>query len=470
MRLKYQLFLTLLAASAVLIALMYVISSWSFSRGFLEYVKQNEKERLAYVSGELIDRYQEEGDWAWANRQSLRSIVGFTNRVVESGDSERSRGSRRGRRPLILADADKQILVGRIRPDRPMQWLPLKNDKTVVGYLVTPTFESIDRRFDQVFERKQKKALGLTALAMIVISGLLSIPLAGRIVRPLLTVNHAVGEITSGSYDHRVNINRRDEIGDLANNINLLGTKLEQNRDARQRWIAEISHELRTPLAVLRGELEAVQDGVRTLDEETVESLHGEVLSLGRLIDDLHTLSVSDVGALDYRLEPLNINTFLGNFLDSHQDVFAEKSLSLNRSFDSHTAVAIAQADSQRMEQLFSNLLQNTCRYTNKGGQLHVGLRIQGSNTAIAAAQETIVIDWYDSSPGVEAEALPKLFDPLYRTEMSRNREYGGTGLGLAIAKRIVEAHQGQITATESSLGGLHIAIELPVTLTARRT
>ena len=470
MKIKYQLFLTLLATSALLIALMYVISSLSFSRGFLEYVKQNEKDRLALVAEELIERYQEEGDWKWVNRKSLRNISGFTNRRADSAHSDQPARSRRGRPPLILADADRQILFGRIRSDRPKQWLPLESDKTVIGYLVAPTFQSIDRRFDKVFESKQKKALGLTALAMIVISGLLSIPLAGRIVRPLLKVNHAVGEISGGSYDHRVNINRRDEIGDLANNINSLGTKLEQNRDARQRWIAEISHELRTPLAVLRGEIEAVQDGVRTLDKQAVESLHGEVLSLGRLIDDLHTLSVSDVGALDYRFEALNLSTFLGAFLDSHQDMISEKSLSLNRSFDSNTAKSVTQTDSQRMEQLFSNLLQNTCRYTDEGGQLHVGLRIKGSKRDISAGQEIIIIDWYDSSPGVEAEALSKLFDPLYRTEMSRNREYGGTGLGLAIAERIVEAHQGKISASESSLGGLHITIELPIARSERRT
>jgi len=470
MRLKYQLFLTLLAASAVLIALMYVISSWSFSRGFLEYVKQNEKDRWQAVSEQLIERHNEEGDWVWANRRSLRSINGFTHYQRKPSDAEQTGRNRHGRRPLIIADADKQIIVGNIRPDRPIQWLPLKNDESVIGYLVVPTVESIDRRFDQIFERKQKKALGLTALVMIVISGLLSIPLAGRIVRPLLTVNHAVGEISRGSYEHQININRRDEIGDLANNINLLGTKLKQNRDARQRWIAEISHELRTPLAVLRGEIEAVQDGVRTLDKQAVESLHGEVLSLGRLIDDLHTLSVSDVGALDYRFEALNPNNILGDFLDSHRDVIEDKSLSLTRSFDANTTMSLMQADSQRMEQLFSNLLQNTCRYTDTGGQLHVELQILKSESAIAASQNAIVINWYDSSPGVEVEALPKLFDPLYRTEISRNREYGGTGLGLAIAKRIVEAHQGYITASESSLGGLHITIELPVTRTARST
>lgn len=475
MRLKYQLFLTLLAASAVLIALMYVISSWSFSRGFLEYVNQNEADRLEHVAEQLVERFEEEDDWQWADGRALKRIEGFagakrgedrgraSNRRTAPDNGGVGQRSRQGgpSRPLILTDADKQPVFGELKSDKPMQWLSLESDGRVVGYLVTPKLGRVDRQFDKVFEQKQKKTLGLTALAMIVLSGLLSIPLASRIVKPLLTVNSAVGEISGGNYAHRVDVNRNDEIGDLANKINSLGNSLEQNREARQRWIAEISHELRTPLAVLRGEIEAVQDGVRTMDKQAVASLHSEVLSLGRLIDDLHTLSVSDVGALDYQLEPLDLSELLSDFFGGQQNNLLENALTLTQDLGSKSV--LVQGDAQRLEQLFSNLMQNTCRYTDREGKLHVALRRAQSTNDAAAMEPCVVIDWFDSSPGVELDSLPKLFDPLYRTESSRNREYGGTGLGLSIAKRIVEAHQGNIVASQSKLGGLHIQIELPV-------
>jgi len=487
MRLKYQLFLTLLAASAVLIALMYFISSRSFSSGFLEYVNQNEADRLQAVADQLIERYEVENGWRWADKKSVANLAGFSSRgrgasrprnrdvgSIEDRSEDRSEGRREdgdgkrpGRRPtsrspLILTDAAKQPLVGELRPDTAMNWLALEASAGgVVGYLVTPKIERINRQFDQLFEQKQKKSLGLTALAMIFFSGLLSIPLASRIVKPLLTVNSAVGEISSGNYAHRVDVNRRDEIGDLADKINLLGYSLEQNRDARHRWIAEISHELRTPLAVLRGEIEAVQDGVRIMDEQAVESLHGEVLSLGRLIDDLHTLSVSDVGALDYRLAVLDLNKLLADFLDSQQEMLADNALTLTR--DIGREQILVQGDAQRLEQLFANLMQNTCRYTDSEGALHVDVKIANLNSDKFSGSDAVVIDWFDSSPGVESDALSQLFDPLFRTESSRNREYGGTGLGLSIAKRIVEAHQGSIKATQSELGGLHLQIELPL-------
>jgi len=484
MRLKYQLFLTLLAASAVLIALMYVISSWSFSRGFLEYVNQNEADRLSPVAQQLIEQYEADGDWLGVDDKFLKRSVGDsirdglmekgrkargagegpnskTNRPKrdESGNKGPNRGRPRQSPPLLmLTDASKIALAGESRPGAQNHWLPLQSDGDVVGYLAFPKSTRFDRQFDQVFESKQKNTFGWTALAMIIFSAVLSIPLASRIVKPLLNVSQAVGEISSGNYQHKVEVNRRDEIGDLANNINSLGVSLEQNRHARQRWIAEISHELRTPLAVLRGEIEAVQDGVRALDKAAVDSLHSEVLSLGRLIDDLHTLSVSDVGALDYQMLPLDLGKLISDVLDTQQEAFATKSLKVTRELVLDKANVLG--DSQRLVQLFSNLTQNTCRYTDANGELHVAMQLTQTDS-----RDVLIIDWEDSSPGVPNDALPNLFDPLYRTEASRSREFGGTGLGLSIAKRIVEAHAGAISAEQSALGGLHIQITLPVSV-----
>ena len=110
--------------------------------------------------------------------------------------------------------------------------------------------------------------------------------------------------------------------------------------------------------------------------------------------------------------------------------------------------------DQQRLEQLFDNLLQNSVRYTDPGGTLSVCMEVSG---------ESIEISWEDSSPGVTDKQLPHIFDVLYRAEASRNRSTGGAGLGLAITKRIVEAHEGRMSASHSGLGGLLINIRFPL-------
>jgi len=214
---------------------------------------------------------------------------------------------------------------------------------------------------------------------------------------------------------------------------------------------------------VLRGEIEAVQDGVRKLDQSGLDSLHGEVLHLGRLVDDLHTLSMSDVGALDYQMDTINAETLLSKFFDANQSKLDEHDIKLQLSTGNFpaTEATLIQGDAQRLEQLLSNLLQNTCRYTDRGGKLIVECK-PVENNADGHITHGVLIDWLDSSPGIDAESIPKLFEPFYRGEQSRNRATGGSGLGLAIARRIVEAHRGSISASESALGGLHIQIRLP--------
>ncbi len=473
MRLKYQIFLTLVSASALLIAIMFALSSWSFNRGFLDYVNQNEKDRLSPVVDELVDQFEQYGHWDWVNRRSMRELLpegwsaqqggrtpGKQNRSstdVNSSKPPPNSSRRRANRfaPLVLADKDKTIISASAKSSRQTQWIELRSNDQIIGFLGFPQVRRVDRHYDQVFESKQRKNMLWAALAMVLISGLLSIPLAELIVRPLLKVNRAVDEISGGNYAHRVQLSRGDELGDLANNVNMLGLSLEKNRDARQRWIAEISHELRTPVAVMRGELEAMQDGIRSLDRQAIDSLHTEALRLGRLIDDLHTLSMSDVGALNYQMEKTSLKGLLERFLGSAEAILEQHELSLTH--DLSPLPMNIQGDVRRLEQLLANLLQNTCRYTNAGGQLEVRLSGEKNN-----GRQEWVMDWFDSSPGVDPSVISKLFDPLFRTDESRNRELGGSGLGLSIAKSIVDAHQGSIDACESSLGGLHLRISLP--------
>jgi exodeoxyribonuclease V gamma subunit len=106
-----------------------------------------------------------------------------------------------------------------------------------------------------------------------------------------------------------------------------------------------------------------------------------------------------------------------------------------------------------RLLQLFDNLLQNSCRYTNSGGEVHVRAHEDGHH---------VLIEWFDSLPGVSDQDLAHLFDRLYRVEMSRNRAKGGSGLGLAICQNIVNAHDGSIAASHSPLGGLKLTIAFP--------
>ena len=240
-------------------------------------------------------------------------------------------------------------------------------------------------------------------------------------------------------------------MGALAADFNHLARPLEQHREARRRWGADIAHELRTPLSILRGEIQALQDGVRSATPAALNSLHAECDRMGSLIEDLYLLSLADAGALEYRFESLDLAEVVAESLEPQTAILGEAGLVLEAVIGS---VPPIRGDGRRLGQLIDNLLTNTRRYTDAPGRVRVEL---GS----VANEVILVVE--DSAPGVPAESLDLLFDRLYRVDASRNRAAGGAGLGLAICRAIVLAHDGRIAATASALGGLRIEVHLPV-------
>ena len=221
----------------------------------------------------------------------------------------------------------------------------------------------------------------------------------------------------------------------------------------RQQWITDISHELRTPLAILKGEIEAVQDGVRKIRPETLDSLHSEVMRLSKLVADLHALSLADTQDLQATLSdvhPLDIlNEMANHYRGRMEDRRIEMRLALPDAYG-----PVIRGNRDRLAQLFANLLENTLRYTDAPGRLIVSA---GRNDA------GLTIRFDDSAPGVPRDALERIFERLYRVDSSRNRRLGGSGLGLAICRQIVQAHGGAIRAEASPEGGLGIEIDLPL-------
>jgi two-component system sensor histidine kinase BaeS len=170
-------------------------------------------------------------------------------------------------------------------------------------------------------------------------------------------------------------------------------------------------------------------------------------------VDDLHDLSLTDLGAQSYRKVELDPATILAEDCSAFEPSFAAAGLSLTLDVDLPQPVHLL-ADPDRLSQLFRNLLRNSLAYTDPGGALQI---------AMTRTETGLAIDFRDSPPGVPAQALPHLFERLYRVEGSRSRDTGGAGLGLAIASNIVIAHGGRIEAGQAPQGGLWVHIELPV-------
>jgi len=277
--------------------------------------------------------------------------------------------------------------------------------------------------------------------------------LSRGMLAPVKRLVNGTHQLAAGDFSTRVEVDSQDELGKLAQDFNQLAMTLEKNEQMRRAFMADISHELRTPLAVLRGELEAMQDGVRKMTLGSLESLQSEVSILTKLVDDLHQLSLSDAGALAYRKVDTDVVHLVQLAEAGSRDRFHSKQLTLTSKLPESAQVF---GDPQRLSQLFNNLMENSLRYTDPNG----GLEILGE-----IRDKLLILTFQDSAPGISDEQLIRIFERFYRTEGSRNRASGGSGLGLAICQNIVEAHGGQISASHSPAGGVRIKVVLPLSV-----
>ena len=351
---------------------------------------------------------------------------------------------------ILGLDEERRQLIGRSELAPRAILKPIPGQGRVVGYLGYVPRTGLLESIESLYLTRQHLAFGVLAAAMLAASLVLGAGLSYWISRRIRRLAASAQALSAGDYSQRLDASGHDELAQLARDFNVLAQTLEAARRARQQWIADISHELRTPVSILRGEIEALQDGVRPLDQRAIGSLAAEASRLARLVEDLHTLSLSDLGALTYHKEPVDLAEVIEDTIEPQRQRLAEQGLRVETGLARGAVVA---GDADRLGQLFANLLQNSSRYTDAPGTIAVRLSRDAGR---------MVVDWEDSAPGVPAEELPRLTERLYRVEGSRSRAGGGSGLGLAIARALAEGHGGTMSAHPSALGGLRIRIEFP--------
>jgi two-component system sensor histidine kinase BaeS len=440
--LRVKLFLAIAGATAALALAAYLVFSWSFDRGFLRYVNQADEARLQPLIAALAQGYGREGGWSWiaGDRRQWFALIRETVDVRPVTIDPR----------LMLFDAAREPLIGRPEAARRAILKPILWNEQAVGYLGFVPRPEVLESIERLYLQRQHGAFAAIALGMLAAALLLGAGLAHWLSRRIRSLAGAAGSLIHGNYDVRLQPSGSDELARLAEDFNTLAATLGAARQARRQWIADIAHELRTPLSILRGEIEALQDGVRPLTPAALGSLAGETARLARLVEDLHTLSLSDLGALTYHKEPLDLSEVVADALEAHRGALEDRHLELKLRLEEG---AMMSGDADRLSQVFGNLLQNSLRYTDSPGMVAVALFKQ---------EDQLKIAWEDSAPGVPAEDRARLTERLFRVEGSRSRAGGGSGLGLAIAHAVVAAHGGTLAASASPLGGLRIELAFP--------
>ena len=278
-----------------------------------------------------------------------------------------------------------------------------------------------------------------------------------RVQRSTSEVKRATLRIAEGQFDARVpDPGLGPEFDQLATTINDLAERLSSVETTRRRILADLAHEMRTPLATIEAYLEALEDGVRTLDPPTLAALHGGAQRLRRLAEDISEVSRAEEGQFDSRPSQISPLQLIASATAAAQDAFTAGQVRLEA--PATTSVPDVYVDPERMAQVLANLLENALRHTSAGG--HVRLAVTRPESGWVEIQVT------DSGEGITREDLPHVFERFYRADPARRREPGssGSGIGLTISRALVEAHGGGLSAHSDGRGhGSTFIIRLPI-------
>ena len=358
-------------------------------------------------------------------------------------------------RQFILLDMERRPIIDAPLPpagQRAPVERPIEVAGKTLGWLRHYPFERASRAEDLAFLRAQFTDILLVAVGLLALALLAAPFVARRWTRPLHAIGSATERIARGEFSVRLPEGRGDEIGALMKNVNAMGQSLARLEEARKRWIAESAHELRTPLAVLRGEIEALQDGVRPFDAKALASLAEETRHLTKLVNELHLLAVADMDGMPCVMARVDLSDIARRAVERFAARAAQRGLALKAS-RANAAVEV-EADDDRLDQLLNNLIENSLRYTDAPGNVEVIVARDGPMARLTVQ---------DSPPGVKQADCERIFEPLYRADAARTRREGGSGLGLAICRAIVKAHGGTIAARPSPLGGLAVTCTFPL-------
>lgn len=301
----------------------------------------------------------------------------------------------------------------------------------------------------------------LPVLVVIVLAVVVVVRIVDGAVRPLAAIADAAERLADGDAGVRVTVRGPGAVRRLAGSFNAMAERIDRSRADRQALLADVTHELRTPLQVIGGSVEAMLDGVHPRDDAHLAPLLAETAVMGRLLEDLRTLSLAEAGALPLHREDVDVRRLLTEVATGHAAAAREAGVDLVA--DAGPPIVL-EVDPVRIREVVTNLVTNAVRHTPAGGSVRLRARVDGAWVELSVA---------DTGEGIAPAELDRIFERFHRRPVgdapatpvvtpadgggppaSRRADSGGSGLGLAIARDLVAAHGGTIHAESEGIPG----------------
>jgi signal transduction histidine kinase len=416
--LHFRLFLASALVILVTIGAVFFFVGISTRGEIRQYWEHSEQIRSSRMAAELARYHTMRGDWTGVQM------------FVEQG------GGLYGRR-IVLTDAGGIVvadshgeLLGEVHESEAPGWMLLsRQEGGLIGtlYISPGDFLLIG---------------GILAAAAAL---LLTFVLSRRILAPVKALTVTARQLGEGDFSRRVQFKDKGEVGELAQAFNSMAENLERDEVLQRNMVADIAHELRTPLTNLKGYLEAIRDGVIKPDMKVMQSLEDEV-------EDLQELSLAESGELKLDRQATDIAELLDRAAAAMRAQAEARGVSV--SADRPDGLPKVSVDAHRIGEVLRNLVENALAHTAEGGAITIGAQRRDRWVEISVT---------DNGEGIPAEDLPDIFERFYRVDKSRTRATGGRGLGLTIARRLVEAHGGQVAAQSEPGRGSRFSFTIPV-------
>ena len=306
------------------------LSRYIFSSNFHQYMRQVELERLEGLVPVLEEKYRQKGGWEFIRKDPM----GWAKRLEREAHirrppplpaiDETADGFKSKPRLLLLDEASFPIMgTPEVGDSSPL--FPIIVDDTTVGWLGLKTADSFREGAPAALLKRQARDLTILGVVVVAVTALIALLFSRHLLRPVRQLMEGTRALAGRQFAVRIQPSTRDELGRLAVNFNETARTLEEYEQLRKKWLADISHELRTPLAILRGELEALEDGVREMSHSSISSLSSEVQRITKLVEDLHLLSLTESDSLRMERKPCSPRSILERSVQQFQARLQQK-------------------------------------------------------------------------------------------------------------------------------------------------
>jgi two-component system sensor histidine kinase BaeS len=415
-------------------------------KDFREYLEGEREDRIYWITAAMESSYDK--NEGWSTKDVVEDMIwalmlGFDVRLYDMKgevvmDTERAINAQSQavvRRVIALSDFDERRTGEKFVP------YPLFLGGEQIGHLEVSL---LSPRKEGVFVARSDRLLLVSLLVLGGFAIIFSVFFSRRLTFPIKGLTRAATDISGGNLKSRVKISGNDEIAQLSDAFNRMAQSLEIQESLRRKLTTNIAHELRTPISAIRGELEAMIDGLIPFDKEHLQSLYAEIGRLRKIIEGIEELSQAEASSRYLRKTIFPLYPFLEGISGRFGVLFAEKGVGIELSCDEKLTI---NADPDRLSQIIINLLSNALKATESGGNVMITANEGPTGT---------VIEVGDSGSGIADEDIPFIFERFYRGAK------GGLGIGLTIVRELTEAHGGTITARSDAGKGSAFTLTFP--------